>query len=161
MAQTSYSNSYSLGFEGMLADAKDPDIVSAKNAEASANLHFGRGVRDSANGALNLSATGQPFLGVAVFEQQEAALLTAAGEAVKPKDTFNVLRKGRIVVRAEVAVAIGDPVFVRHTVNGGTTAVGRFRNNADTARADQVTAARWVTSTSGADQLAVLEINLP
>lgn len=161
MAQTSYSTGFSaIGFAGGLADSGDNDVVSKPNAEASANLVFGRGVKDSANGCLNLSGGSDVLLGVLLHEQIDSSQLAASG-AKAPKDTCSVLRKGRVLVLAEQAIALGDPVYVRHTANGGTTAPGRFRKDADTANAIQVTKARWVTSTSGADQIAVLELNLP
>jgi hypothetical protein len=160
MPQTSYSNSYTAAFEGMLADGAEPDIISKVNGEAATDLIFGRGVRETAAGAVNISAAGQTLLGVAVFEQKDTAALSGSG-AIKPKETFNVLRKGRIWVKAEQAIVVGDPVYVRHTVNGGTTAVGRFRKDIDTANAILISNARWASTTSGADQMAVLEINLP
>lgn len=160
MSQTSYSNTYTAGFEGMLADGGSPDIISKVNGEASTDLIFGRGVRETSAGAVNFSAAGQALLGVPVHMQKDAASLAGSG-AIPPKETFNVLRRGRIWVKAEQAVAVGDPVYVRHTVNGGTTAVGRFRKDIDTANAILISNARWASTTSGADQMAVLEINLP
>jgi hypothetical protein len=140
MAQTSYSNSFSaVGFEGMLADSKEADIVSELNAEAAANLVFGRGVRKTAAGALNMSAAGQSLHGIPVFNQREVADLASNG-AIRPKETFDLLRKGRILVKAEQAVAVTDDVYLRYTAGAGDQTVGRFRKDADgTAQVDTIT----------------------
>ena len=162
MPQTSFASTYTTAFEGMLADSFESDIVSKANGEASANLYFGRGYRDNGTGGvINFSAAAQVLLGVSVFEQKDSSRLAVAGEAFAPKEMMNILRKGRIWVKAEQAVALNSPVFVRHTANGGTTAPGRFRIDIDTANATAVTGARWVTTTSAPDQLACLELNLP
>lgn len=162
MPQTSFASSYTAAHEGALADSSASDIVSKCNLEASANLAFGEAVRDGAGaaGAVKFSGASQVLLGVVVFEQKQTAQLAGTG-AVAPTETANVLRAGRIWVKAEQAVALNSPVFVRHTANGGTTAPGRFRIDIDTANATAVPGARWVTTTSAADQLAILELNLP
>jgi len=54
---------------------------------------------------------------------------------------------------------VNDPVFLRHTTNAALLA-GDFRNDADTARADAITNARFVTATTAAG-LVQVEINLP
>lgn len=77
-------------------------------------------------------------------------------------DMMPVLRRGRIWVTVEEAVtAFVSPVFVRFTANAGTTAIGRFRTSADTARAVQLPGAQFLTSQSTIDGLALLEVNLP
>jgi hypothetical protein len=140
MAQTSYSNSYSaIGFEGMLADTKEADIVSELNAEASANLVFGRGVRKTAAGGLLMSAAGQSLAGIPVFHQRDTSHLDDNG-AIAPDETFDLLRKGRILVLAEQAVAVTDDVYLRYSAGTGDQTVGRFRKDPDgTAQVDTVT----------------------
>ncbi len=79
----------------------------------------------------------------------------------REEEAINVLRKGRIWVKPEQAVTPESDVYIRHTqaVTAAHT-VGRFRTDADTAKADQLSTARWITSAS-ANELAVLEINVP
>lgn len=76
-----------------------------------------------------------------------------AGQAV------NVARTGRYWVLPEVAVTAGDPVFARHTTNGGFTQLGAVRNDADTANAIAISG-RFLSS-AAAGAFAVVEINLP
>lgn len=126
-------------------------------------IRFGRGLAEglSQNLAALPSATGFLFAGVSVQKQKSQANANDIAQYVSG-EAVSVLRKGRIWVLAEqIITAISDPVFLRHTTNAGTTAQGRFRKDADTARADQITNARWLTVTSAADQLAILEVNLP
>lgn len=159
--QTAYPATFTAAFEGMLADSFESDMVSKANLDAAA-LSFGRGVRDGAGaaGMTAFSAASQVLLGVLVFGQRDSSRLAGTG-AIAQTETGNVLRKGRVWVRAEQAVALNSPVFVRHTANGGTTAPGRFRIDIDTANATAVTSARFVTTSSTADQLVILELNLP
>jgi hypothetical protein len=55
-----------------------------------------------------------------------------AGEGVAVGEVINVVNKGEIWVECEEALAIGDQLFWRHTASGANTALGRFRNDADT-----------------------------
>ena len=65
------------------------------------------------------------------------------------------------MVIVEEDVTPDDDVFFRHSGAGASPeAIGRFRTDADTANADQVNSARWLTS-AVAGGLAVLGINLP
>ena len=157
--QTEYNNSLTKAVEGGLGDSGVIDIVSRRAAVA---IPFGYGVIATANegeGTLP-SVTGFILDGVAV--QVHKAKDNASAEAqYDANDSASVLKKGRIWVLAEETVDPTSPVFLRHTANGGTTAPGRFRASADTARADEITNARWVTTTTAADQLALLEINMP
>jgi len=75
----------------------------------------------------------------------------------------DILTKGEIPVLVEMAIAIGDPVFVRHTATG-TEVFGAFRNLADGGDTVQLTDARW-TEPSWTDSqgrlVAMLNINIP
>lgn len=124
------------------------------------DIEFGLGLIQTAvaGQAALPSATGFVFEGISV--QTNKPTLNATGEALYQQgEEITVKRKGRIWVYTEVATAVNDPVFLRHTVNAALVP-GDFRIDADTARADQILNARWITATTAAG-LAVLEINLP
>lgn len=157
--QTDY-NDLAVQVEGGLGDSSfGMEIVSRKAAVA---ITFGKGVIATANeGETTLpSATGFIFTGVSI-QSQKAQTNAAAAAQYNIDDAVPVLRKGRIWVLAETVVDPTQPVYLRHTANAGTTAPGRFGNTADTANADQIANARWLTKTTAIDQLALLEINMP
>ena len=157
--QTDYSG-MPKGVEGGLGDSGIIDIITRRCASI---VKFGYGLIVTATEGLAAlpSATGFTFEGISVMIHK--AIPNSTGEAQYEIDeAISVLRKGRIWVLSESIVNPSSPVFLRHTVNGGTTAPGRFRIDADTARADDISAnARWLTTTTAIDQLALLEINLP
>ena len=152
-------NDLEKAIEGGLGDAGHHDLVTRY---ADAAIPFGRGlVTAGVDKSALPSATGFVFDGVAIMKHK--AQTNADNEAqYEANEAISTLRKGRVWVLAEEAVtSVDDPVYLRHTANAGTTAPGRFRISADTARADQITNARWLTTTTGADELALLEINTP
>lgn len=75
-------------------------------------------------------------------------------------ETIGAISQGRVWVKVEEIVAIGDPVFVRHASGAGGTVLGSFRKSADTATATQLTGAIYLTAAAAAG-LALVEINLP
>lgn len=72
-------------------------------------------------------------------------------------DMVSVLRRGRIWVVAETAMALTDNVFVRFS--GGSE--GRIRDDVDGGDAVALPNARVVSETSGIDELCLIEVNLP
>jgi len=155
--QTTVRESMLPAFEGLVADQRPHDIITRR---AAANLKFGYGVvQTAAIGDVNVpAATGFVFEGVTLHTHNVEPV--AGVRQYYEKDPVPVLRKGVIWVLAEVAISVGDPVYLRHTAGGAGQVPGRFRNTADTAKADQITQARWLSETTGTDQLAMLEINL-
>lgn len=155
MSQTSYSIQAADAFAGQLGDpAADAHIRSMANEEASA-VEFGLGVvagTDPEAQFLKPSAGGQTLLGVLVHQHSQEV----AESGLSNGETGGVMSKGRIWVQVDEAVVAGDPVFVRHT--GAAAAIGKFRNDADTANADAVPNARFV---KGGSTVALLELNLP
>lgn len=73
---------------------------------------------------------------------------------------FGVLRRGRIYVRSEDVIAAPGAVYVRFQNGSGVNPIGRFSG---TTHADKglLAGARWLTTTSAVDQLALLEIAIP
>jgi len=128
---------------------------------------FGRGLARNATAgqAVLPSATSFTFEGVSINRAKALAKdSTGLGTATAQWDeaeAMSVLRKGRIWVIPEDAVTPESDVYIRHTasVTAGETP-GRFRTDGDSATADQLSNARWITSAS-AGALAVLEINTP
>lgn len=156
MSQLDY-NDLSAAVKGGLADIAHHDIV---GRFAAADIKFGLGLAATsvAGQCAVPTATGFIFEGISV--QTNKPTSNATGEALyETGEEISVLKKGRIWVYVETAVAVNDNVFLRHTVNAALLA-GDFRTDADTARADQIANARFVTATTAAG-LAQIEINLP
>ena len=148
---------YVTAVKGAIADIALSDKV---GRVAAADINFGIGLAQTAvAGQAEIpTATGFTFEGISV--QTNKPTPNATGIALyEAGEEITVLRKGRIWVYTEVAVAVNDPVFLRHTTNAALLA-GDFRNDADTARADAITNARFVTATTAAG-LVQVEINLP
>jgi hypothetical protein len=99
------------------------------------------------------TATAFIFAGVSVMTHAEDNRTLPGDEAIAPTKSINLLKKGYIYLVCEDGCDPGDPVYLRHTVNGANTP-GHFRTDADTARADAITGARWVTG-AAAGGLAV------
>lgn len=123
---------------------------------------FGRGVVEGSDGVVATlpSTTGFLFAGVAMFKNKESPN-DGSGAKYEAGEAITVGRKTVVWVLAEDIIAIDDDVYLRHTLGTAVQLPGRFRTDADTAKADQVTQARWLSTTSGADELAKLEINVP
>ena len=125
-------------------------------------IPFGRGVVEGTtppNGVLP-SVTGFLFAGIA-RHKAKAAPNDGTGAKYEAGEAITVVRKGRVWVLAEEIIALDDDVYLRHTIGTATELPGRFRTDADSARADQLSDARWVSITTAPDQLAQLEINIP
>lgn len=166
MSQLSYSVNMTIGIEGALVDTnRGKDTVSKVS---SADLPCARLlVRDAAIGDRGAKLPDADFgpstgvvLGVLMWESAKVAD-GAAGENYSAGDSLPVLRSGRIWVRAEDIVTQGNNAFARYAAGAGGTELGRFRSDLDTAAAAAVPTARFFTSTTGADELVQLEINLP
>jgi hypothetical protein len=134
MAQTSYSVNPEVGYRGLLADPnRDAFIIPMANGAAAAQ-GFGIMVkRDATNPEEQFdifSAAGQKPLGITVHThaQEDPSLTDPAGIALL--ESASILRRGRIWVRVEEAITVGDPVYFRHTSGTGTE-IGAFRNDAD------------------------------
>jgi hypothetical protein len=107
------------------------------------------------------TATGGEFIGVPIREIVEEDQKDVNGQlGVKVGQYFGRLTKGIIKVPIETDIAIGDPVFFRHTDNGLLVGKG-FRNDADGGKADEITVgAKWFRP-GLAGKSAYLELNLP
>ena len=113
------------------------------------------------------SVTGFTFEGISIARakgrpRDNTVSPPVTGDAVwRDDEPIPVLRKGKIWLRPEQAVTPASDVYIRHTQGlDAAHTVGRFRTDADTAKADQLVPARWFTS-ANADALAGLDINIP
>lgn len=125
-------------------------------------IKFGKAVvKRTGSGTTDLScmlptAASQIFLGLV---ERDMTIADDTGMAAKACQTLSIGHEGEWVVEVEHAVAVGDPVYFRHTAGAGEEA-GSWRMDADTADADLVANARYRTSTTGRG-LAVLALNRP
>lgn len=144
------------------ADANLSLVATTPNTTSSP-IPFGRGLMQVLTDAEKIALpnlTGFMLAGVSMQSQQYT---DNDGDAeYRDGVAVSTLTKGRIWVKPEdVISSLDDAVYLRHTANGAVNLPGRFRTDADTAKADQITNAKWLTLTTGANQLAILEINLP
>lgn len=126
-----------------------------------AKLPFGRFVRkDTADGVALPSATGQAMLGVTLFNGTECYRDQDEPYGYLDDQQVAIMREGHIIVYCEVAViAYGDPVYVRHTANGGLNVIGGVANAAGTGL-DLVPGAKFASSLVNQNR-AVIMLNLP
>jgi hypothetical protein len=159
MSQASYSTTPDKAFPGLLGDG--PHSIYSRANGAGAELKFGVAViPDSSNPDTQVEAfaTGETVLGVVAHEHQNAV---AGTSSLSDGDMASVVVKGLVWVLIDQDVAVGDPVFVRHTAGAGEF-LGAFRMDADTADAEEITSgAKWVEGGTSANGFALLEINLP
>lgn len=164
MSQTAYTVDPAVGFRGLLGDPNDDSFAIPLSNGAAAAVGFGIMVRRDVTNPEDqfdvFSATGQDPVGVLVHTQAQQNPNLADPLGVDLLEPASVLRRGRVWVAVEEAVAVGDPVFFRHTAGGGGSEIGAFRNDADTATCDQVTQAAWLQGSAGAG-VALLELNIP
>lgn len=145
---------YDLGVTAGETTAGDGTAVATTTQQAinAGALEFGMGVALVNSGTRGKevalpSATGFIFGGVVVHTHAVNNRELPGDEAVAPTHPLNLLKKGYVFVTVEDAFQPGDAAFLRHTANG-TLTPGHWRTDADTARADAVTGARFVTGGS-------------
>lgn len=171
--QTTYSEDRAIGYAGMLDSNLAHDIITMKNAEASASIAFGRAVvfkpaATSDKDATLPTADTQVVAGIVVHSHNYAAVWTdlngtSYGEldatGVKPGALLNVLRRGRILVVCEDGCTAGQPLFIRHVAAGAPEFLGGL-NSADDATdmIDMTGKGTWLSAAS-AGGLAWLDVN--
>lgn len=138
--QTDYRDNLAPAIAGAQATMIPATIIS-RNVEDEDGIAFGVGVSQGA-GDKGCTAGGTDFVGITLLDRSAAG----PGDTFRQGDSARIMTKGDVWVVAEVAVAAGDPVTM--------TATGGFSNTGGTAVAN----ARWDTSTTAADQLAVIRL---
>ncbi len=161
MGQTSYLSNFPTPRAGSLYDIGPKDVVSIFSDE---DLAFGRFMASTATEskvaaptqATDITAPGA-WAGILMATQDLESKRDGLAPNVSANTPGNSVKRGRIWVHVEQAVALTDPVYVRYTVNGNTF-LGDFRKDADTGKAAILPGAKWLTTTSG-DGLAALQYN--
>jgi hypothetical protein len=162
MAQTSYSTTMVKAFAGMLADTGGNDVASAVQSEASLEVPFGGFVAFGASdgAAILPAASSAKLLGCLVHDHTYEPGTNMGTVGVKPKNMLSVLRKGRIWVTPETAVAPGDRLHVRYAAGAGGSQLGACRNAAVASETLDCTTQGVFLTTASAGQLAILEIDM-
>lgn len=160
---TSVLSQHALGQEGGLATTGDYKTVTVRSTTE--DLKFGRVALRGASDDLAILPAGSAGVVMGVVlrrEDIEPSQLAGTGD-IPAGHSAICLRKGRVWVVPEVNVTQGQEVYYRHantTPDAAPAALGRFRNDADTADATLLPGAVWASSAS-AGALAILEVNLP
>lgn len=141
--QTSYPDRQPRWVEGMIPDMRTPGEDVSRNVETAAGIGFGKvAVQGTADNQIVVSAAATPFVGVTVLDT------TQLQDSYPQYATARVRTQGPIVVTASVAVGAGDPAYF-------VPATGVFTNVAT----DNTAVGKFETSTTGANQLAVLNLS--
>lgn len=147
--QTNYAATLAPGVVGAQATMLPATIIS-RNVEPSAGLGFGVAVAQGATdkGIVAFGGAANKFVGITMLDRS-AIGTAAAPDSFAQRSSARVLTIGDIWVQASVQVAAGDPVYL-------VAATGLFTNVATDNVA--VPNARFDTSTTGANQLAVVRL---
>ncbi len=147
--QTAYALEHEEGFVGQCADLQLTNILSrsVEGAESDFGLGVVRGTADDQ--CILASATGGSFVGITV--RTLAGIADTAGDRkYQVGESANLIDEGVIYAICEDGCVPGDDVFFRHTTGTGTV-IGALRTDADTATADQIANAVWVTITAAGE----------
>jgi hypothetical protein len=171
--QSSFSNGPAIGYAGTLDSNLAHDVITMKNAEASASIAFGRAVKfkdtvSTDKDAVLPALETDTILGIVLRSDTYGVAWTDLSgntygqldsTGVKPGAFMNVLRRGRVLVVCEDAVEAGDKLWVRAVAGGDPEFLGGL-NNADdsTDMIDCTSKGTWLTSAS-AGGLAWLDVN--
>lgn len=166
--QTTYPTNMPIGLEGSLQGTGPHYCLPVINANASAEIAFGKAVKFGGslgdNGVVSPAAGSDAICGIAVHSDVYSTGTTTSDlgtTGLRPNVVFDAIQKGRILVLAEVAVAVGDRLFVRAITTGGAPQyVGGPTNASDSSNnIDCTKQGIWLSSTSAGGQLAVLEVD--
>jgi hypothetical protein len=164
--QTSFSVDKVRAYAGMIADAGDKDTG---NKIATSAVPFGCGVVKRAAPADTVEQCGVPTAtadvtarprGIAVKDESRRGPQSGFPGGYELGDSVTYVKRGRVWVAVEGAVAQDSSAFCRFAAGGGGTVLGAWRADADTATAVAFPTAVFRTSTTGAG-FAIVEVNLP
>lgn len=170
MSQTSYAINQAVGRAGLLYDSGFTDKMSKQlNSSGEVGVFGCLVVQDTGDNDVKAPAAATDITGIknvagVVIASANVQSNSGSDPAYYPnKYTIPVLRKGRIWVLSEDAVDLTKSVFVRYLAGSAGTQKGAFRATTVSSEATQLpdANAKWLSSTSGANALAILEINLP
>ena len=162
MSQTSYSIDQAAAIEGMIADISPVQDVVTGQATAGA-VQFGKFVAKGSGDADIIHPAAATDITSALARRgvilaAQTFPSSASGNPQSPQfRPANVLRKGRIWVKPEDTVNPTQNVNVRYA---GVGQAGSFRGAAVASETAVLANAKWLSTTTSAGQLALLEIDL-
>lgn len=163
MAQTDYSELMDIGFAGMVDPLSNPQYKTMRNDEASAEMPFGYAyaykdrTTDGTSADL-VTATSDIVPGILAHSHAYDSEIDLGDDGVLPTKDLNILRSGRILVIAEEAVDVGDPLFVRAVIAGAEVA-GALAMQADSTDMIDMTGRGQWDSIAAAGELAWLRVD--
>ncbi|SHI79965.1 hypothetical protein SAMN02745911_1205 [Aureimonas altamirensis DSM 21988] len=141
--QTTYADRQARWIEGMIPDMRTPGQDISMNVETAAGIGFGKvAVQGAQDNQIRVSAASRAFRGITVLDT------TQLQDSYPQYATARVRTKGPVVVTAAVAVAAGALAYY-------VPATGALTNVAT----DNTLIGKWETTTTGANQLAVLTLS--
>lgn len=167
--QTAYTQNMPLGFAGMIGDHPPDGLSPCKNAEVSAEMRFGIGVKlGTLTGVTNQdlipvvlpAAEGDTVWGITVHSHAYALPSQLGDTGVKATHPVSVMRKGKVLVVCEDGCNIGDKLWIRCTTGGDGAEFLGSPGNADegTETIDCTNQGTWL-SPAAAGGLAWLEVD--
>lgn len=147
--QTNYAATLAPGVVGAQATMLPATIIS-RNVEPAAGIGFGVAVAQGTTdkGIVAFGGAANKYVGITMLDRS-ARGTTNNADGFSQRESARVMTIGDIWVQASVQVAAGDPVYL-------VAATGLFTNVATDNVA--VPNARFDTSTTGANQLAVVRL---
>lgn len=161
--QTSYAQSMTAAYAGMLADGSANDCIAMRNDEVSAEIAFGRAVMfgsttDGTSAKLP-TAESSVIAGLVVHSHSYAQTTELGSTGVKVGGILNVLRKGRMWVTVEDAVIPGDRLWVRGVAGGDPEFLGGLLPADDSTDTVDCTGQGQFLTAASAGALALLEVD--
>jgi hypothetical protein len=172
--QTTYSNFPAVAFAGQLATMEDTDIITGFNEDTS-DMPFGIAVSYKASPTYNTDMTlpvtsgGAKVAGILIHShahERQYSLPdgTLAGDlaagGLVPGAKLDILRRGRVWVITQQAVAVGDRLFVCFSAGTVYTAAGQLGNADESSNTlDCTRLGQWVTAQTTPGGLALLDVN--
>lgn len=172
--QTSYADVQERGFAGMAPTPDRNEYLTLKNMEATASIPMGSGVKFDLSSpvsdldALLPAAETDVICGIVAYSTTYARSWTDSNGVIngdldstglRPNALMAVATRGRLLVLAEDAVAVGDHLWVRATVGGPGEVLGGLLNaDEGTETIDCTNQGMWLTS-AAAGKMAWLQFD--
>jgi hypothetical protein len=142
--------------EAMRAGIMVAKRIGAGIPDRSIRNMFGAG---SANAGVTILQENIDNQGIAATGFRPGQVLTGQN-VYPPVSTVALVKRGPIWCFNEIAMAYGDPVHVRHTVNGALNVLGAFRPSADGGNTAAETRAEVILG-GAASEGVLIDFNLP
>jgi hypothetical protein len=162
-AQSTYTDTMDIGYAGQIDYKSNPQFISMRNDEASAEIEIGAAVKyddvsgDKSSAALLSAITGEIVPGI-VAHSDTYDSTDLGDDGVLPDRNLSVMTKGRMLVVCEDGCSVGDRLHIRAVVTGAEV-FGALLAAADGSDTIASTGqGRW-TSIAAAGGLAWLEFD--